>query len=188
MQAISTNNRKSISEYISLYRTVLVAEPISFEGPGTTASPVNDPRGPSVDSRTADKKAKVTERLAHRACNTRKGAVKVVIAWPDHLPMLEAWRGLLADPRYIEAQAAPWHERPLHLLSDQEVLTALLGAVAAGALLGVIGMRWRRQRTVPTLFALPGFVLASCVAGVLAWRQVLRGQRNAVWEPTRRTA
>jgi hypothetical protein len=50
---------------------------------------VNDPRGPSVDSRTADKKAKVAERLAHRACNTRKGAVKVVIAWPDRLHVIE---------------------------------------------------------------------------------------------------
>ena len=44
---------------------------------------VNDPRGPSVDSRTADRKAKVAERLAHRGCNTRKGAVQVVIPWPD---------------------------------------------------------------------------------------------------------
>src|SRR3954462_6756599 len=51
--------------------------------------PGNDPRGPSVDSRTADRKAKVTERLAHRACNTRKGAVKVVIAWPDRLHVVE---------------------------------------------------------------------------------------------------
>jgi hypothetical protein len=50
---------------------------------------VNDPRGPSVDSRTADRKAKVAERLAHRACNTRKGAVKVVIAWPDRLHVVE---------------------------------------------------------------------------------------------------
>ncbi|MCX2946941.1 hypothetical protein [Lentzea sp. NEAU-D7] len=50
---------------------------------------VNDARGPSVDSRTADRKAKVTERLAHRGCNSRKGAVKVVIAWPDHLHVAE---------------------------------------------------------------------------------------------------
>ncbi len=50
---------------------------------------VNDPRGPSVDSRTADKKAKITERLAHRSCNSRKGAVKVVIAWPDRLQVIE---------------------------------------------------------------------------------------------------
>ncbi|MGW4645578.1 hypothetical protein [Kitasatospora sp. NPDC004289] len=50
---------------------------------------VNDPRGPSVDSRTADRKAKIPERLAHRGCNTRKGAVKVEIAWPDHLYVSE---------------------------------------------------------------------------------------------------
>ena len=50
---------------------------------------VNDPRGPSVDSRTADRKAKIPERLAHRGCNTRKGAIAVVIAWPDHLYVVE---------------------------------------------------------------------------------------------------
>ncbi|MEV4351340.1 hypothetical protein AB0J83_43345 [Actinoplanes sp. NPDC049596] len=50
---------------------------------------VNDPRGPSVDTRTTDKKAKLPERLAHRACNSRKGAVKVVIAWPDRLNVVE---------------------------------------------------------------------------------------------------
>ncbi|MFJ9107353.1 hypothetical protein [Streptomyces sp. NPDC102283] len=44
---------------------------------------VNDLQGPSVDSRTADRKAKVAERLAHRGCNSRKGAVKVSVAWPD---------------------------------------------------------------------------------------------------------
>src|SRR3954469_22299208 len=50
---------------------------------------VNDPRGPSVDSRTADRKAKVAERLAHRGCNSRKGAVQVVIAWPERLYVVE---------------------------------------------------------------------------------------------------
>ncbi|MEU1076124.1 MULTISPECIES: hypothetical protein [unclassified Streptomyces] len=50
---------------------------------------VNDPRGPSVDSRTVDRKAKVAERLAHRGCNSRKGAVKVVIAWPEHLYVVD---------------------------------------------------------------------------------------------------
>ena len=50
---------------------------------------VNDPRGPSVDSRTADRKAKVAERLAHRGCNTRKGAVQVVIPWPESLYVVE---------------------------------------------------------------------------------------------------
>jgi hypothetical protein len=54
---------------------------------------VNDPRGPSIDAVTTAKKAKkkgkgagpVDERLAHRDCNTKKGAVAAVVPWPDHL-------------------------------------------------------------------------------------------------------
>jgi len=63
---------------------------------------VNDPRGPSVDSRTTERKAKAKgtgkgkgkgtgqERLAHRACNTGKGAVEPVIPWPDQLFVADA--------------------------------------------------------------------------------------------------
>lgn len=50
---------------------------------------VNDPRGPSIDSlSTKTKKGKATpaqERLAHRSCNTKKGAVEAVVPWPGHL-------------------------------------------------------------------------------------------------------
>ncbi|WP_072690591.1 hypothetical protein [Rhodococcus marinonascens] len=53
---------------------------------------VNDPRGPSIDSVVTAKKAKAkakakggVERLAHRACNTKKGAVRPVVPWPDRL-------------------------------------------------------------------------------------------------------
>jgi hypothetical protein len=49
---------------------------------------VNDPRGPSIDAVTSAKPkrgAPAQERLAHRACNTRKGAVKAVVPWPSHL-------------------------------------------------------------------------------------------------------
>ena len=48
---------------------------------------VNADRGPSVDSGAAakDRKAAVVERLAHRACNTRKGKVKPVVAWSPEL-------------------------------------------------------------------------------------------------------
>jgi len=63
---------------------------------------VNDPRGPSVDSRTTERRAKAKgtgkgkgkgtgqERLAHRACNTGKGAVDPVIPWPDDLFVADA--------------------------------------------------------------------------------------------------
>ena len=64
---------------------------------------VNDPRGPSIDSRTTERRAKVKgtgkgkgkgstgqERLAHRACNTGKGAVEPVVPWPDDLFVADA--------------------------------------------------------------------------------------------------
>ena len=64
---------------------------------------VNDPRGPSIDARTTERKAKAKgkangagtgqERLAHRACNTGKGSTKPVIEWPAHL--------FVADPAVI---------------------------------------------------------------------------------------
>ncbi|QCB94784.1 hypothetical protein [Cellulomonas shaoxiangyii] len=48
---------------------------------------VNSDRGPSVDLGAVAKPKKgaaTLERLAHRACNTRKGAVKAVVPWsPD---------------------------------------------------------------------------------------------------------
>jgi hypothetical protein len=50
---------------------------------------VNDDRGPSVDGLTSTKVGKgkggATERLAHRGCNTRKGAIKPVVPWPTRL-------------------------------------------------------------------------------------------------------
>jgi hypothetical protein len=52
---------------------------------------VNDARGPSIDGRTSKAKSKggrsgaALERLAHRACNTRKGAIAAIVPWPSRL-------------------------------------------------------------------------------------------------------
>ena len=53
---------------------------------------VNDPRGPSIDTRITDRRAKknkgkqeTPDRLAHRGCNTGKGSVKPVVEWAEHL-------------------------------------------------------------------------------------------------------
>ena len=56
---------------------------------------VNDPRGPSIDSLTTKSRSKGKgkgdstgfgeERLAHRACNTKKGAIAPVVAWSSDL-------------------------------------------------------------------------------------------------------
>lgn len=63
------------------WRCWLCDEPVDPE------ASVNSDRGPSVDLGAAPKGKKAaagTERLAHRACNTRKGAVTPVVPWsPD---------------------------------------------------------------------------------------------------------
>ncbi len=62
---------------------------------------VNDARGPSLDGLVPDSKRSgnakksgkhgggapevASERLAHRSCNTRKGAVAAIVPWADHL-------------------------------------------------------------------------------------------------------
>ena len=55
---------------------------------------VNDPRGASVDAVVSKAQAKTNrsnsrdqpvERLAHRGCNTRKGAVTAVVPWAENL-------------------------------------------------------------------------------------------------------
>ena len=66
---------------------------------------VNDDRGPSIDIMTTQRKAKGkgtesifgSERLAHRGCNTKKGAVAPVVEWPKEL--------FVADPASIVTSA-----------------------------------------------------------------------------------
>jgi hypothetical protein len=57
--------------------------------PVDPAMSVNDARGPSIDAVVTKAKAKkagpAVERLAHRACNTKKGANEAVVPWASHL-------------------------------------------------------------------------------------------------------
>lgn len=75
---------------------------------------VNDPRGPSIDSITTRAKAKAKakarakgggaqERLAHRGCNTGKGATAPVIPWPDTL--------FVVDPAPVLASVERLHRK-----------------------------------------------------------------------------
>jgi hypothetical protein len=43
-----------------------------------------------------------------------------------HAPLVAAWIALLQSPAYEAAQALPFAARPKHMISDQDVLTALL--------------------------------------------------------------
>ena len=61
--------------------------------PVDPAMSVNDPRGPSLDTRITKAKAKAkgapAVRLAHRACNTGKGANARPVPWPEDLFLID---------------------------------------------------------------------------------------------------
>ncbi len=68
---------------------------------------------------------------------------------PDHVELLGAWQELLARPEYQAAQRRPWNERPMHLVGDQEVLTALLGSAASRACRSACCARALRSPSAP---------------------------------------
>ena len=91
--------------------------------------------------------------------------------------------------RWLVYLALPGALLGLLLLSTQSRWAAgVLAAVAFVCVLGVLGMRWPANRRVPAFVAIPGFALASNLAGVLAWLRVFRREHSAQWEPTRRPA
>jgi cellulose synthase/poly-beta-1,6-N-acetylglucosamine synthase-like glycosyltransferase len=75
----------------------------------------------------------------------------------------------------------------LSLLSPYSLVAALLVlAIALVMGLGVVGMRWPDGRKAPAPIAVSGFILAVNAAALRAWAKALRGERNPIWEPTRR--
>jgi cellulose synthase/poly-beta-1,6-N-acetylglucosamine synthase-like glycosyltransferase len=66
------------------------------------------------------------------------------------------------------------------------VATALLVASAAVLAVGLFALAWPRGHKAPRPVAIAGFFVAVNLAGLLAWIKALRGERNPMWEPTRR--
>ena len=62
-------------------------------------------------------------RVLPFALNT--GVIRVT---RQHYPLMIRWRELLELDEYRSAQRQDWHSRPLHMISDQDVLTALLAS------------------------------------------------------------
>jgi cellulose synthase/poly-beta-1,6-N-acetylglucosamine synthase-like glycosyltransferase len=89
--------------------------------------------------------------------------------------------------------AAPWAAAigvvGLAMLATVHLLAgvALAGAGLVGAL-AWIGWQWPEGRALPRLFGMPAFLVAGNVAVMHATVKAMRGELNAVWEPTRRDA
>jgi hypothetical protein len=82
----------------------------------------------------------------------------------NHIPLLERWKTLLESPEYKRAQAQPWNTRPRHMLSDQDVLTALL---CCEEFHDIPVKVLRRGRDIIQYFGLYGFTLAERVTCIM---------------------
>jgi hypothetical protein len=52
----------------------------------------------------------------------------IIRVTPAHRALLQAWSTLLACPIYLQTHQRNWYARPIHMVGDQDVLTALLGS------------------------------------------------------------
>ena len=97
---------------------------------------VNDARGPSIDSRTTKAKSKSSgsgasqERLAHRACNTRKGAVAPVVPWPDRLFVVDPAPIIASVERLARKSGREVMARCPTLADGQEAATWLIDRIS----------------------------------------------------------
>lgn len=70
-------------------------------------------------------------------------------------------------------------------LAEPVALALLVGALVV-MVLGSVALSWPADRPMPSPLAVCGFVVAVNLAALLAWSKALRGERNPIWEPTRR--
>jgi cellulose synthase/poly-beta-1,6-N-acetylglucosamine synthase-like glycosyltransferase len=88
------------------------------------------------------------------------------------------WLGFLLAPLAVIGLAL--------LAVDSRWAFAALALVTATIVAGVVAFVWRPGRPLPAPLHTVGYVVMSFVAGLLAWSKALRGERNPIWEPTRR--
>lgn len=99
-------------------------------------------------------------------------------AWMLWSHKLIRWLVFLVAPAALVALAG--------LAIYYPVARVALGVALVGVGMGIFALQSPEGRRLPRLVALCGFVLATHLAGFLAWTRALRGELNPIWEPTRR--
>lgn len=79
-----------------------------------------------------------------------------------------------------------WLLGPLFLVKSAPWTLVLSAGMIAGLMLAALVINWPDGRKLPRLVAFPGYIFISIVAGWRAWLHLLRNEKAAVWEPTRR--
>lgn len=106
----------------------------------------------------------------------------VLRATRRHLGLLDRWAELLKDERYIEASKLDWQRRPMHLLTDQDVLTAVLGSKEfADIPLAFL----QRGRDIAQCINADGFTIGERLACIARPPYFYHAQRPKPWDNTR---
>lgn len=81
----------------------------------------------------------------------------VVRVTQEHLQLLRAWQLMLSHPLYIKSQSIAGMGRPLHMIGDQEVLTALMGSTE---FVDIPIIFLKRGRDIAQCFGAAGFTVS----------------------------
>jgi cellulose synthase/poly-beta-1,6-N-acetylglucosamine synthase-like glycosyltransferase len=101
-----------------------------------------------------------------------------LFAWMLFSHKLCRWLYYLALPLWFLAAILLSMARPAFVY-------LLVGALALFAV-GAVAVIQSERSKVPRALTIPGYILASNLAGVLAWWKYLAGERQSIWDPTRR--
>jgi cellulose synthase/poly-beta-1,6-N-acetylglucosamine synthase-like glycosyltransferase len=74
----------------------------------------------------------------------------------------------------------------LALATTEPLARIAVGGAAALFILALIGWNWDETRHIPRIFSIPAFLVAGNLAVMRATINAMRGELNAVWEPSRR--
>jgi Nucleotide-diphospho-sugar transferase len=95
---------------------------------------------------------------------------------PAHQPLLQAWKQCLAHPQYLQAQVT-W-PRPVHMIGDQDVLTALLGSSQFAG----IPIHWlRRGRDIAQCFRECGYTVGERLTNLFGLPALVHAQGPKPW-------
>ena len=91
----------------------------------------------------------------------------VVRVTKSHYPLMERWWELLQSPTYQKLQRKEWRQRPIHMLGDQDVLTALLTSQNFSDIPVEI---LRRGKDIIQFDGIYGYTVAERICNLLGYR------------------